>query len=53
MFDNYDWFKYYLDKLAAVTPEDVQRVAQSYLTTLNRTVGVYIPDGSVVFAEEE
>ncbi|HKP54772.1 MAG TPA: pitrilysin family protein [Chloroflexia bacterium] len=32
-----------LEKLAAVTPEDVQRVARTYLTQKNRTVGWFIP----------
>ena len=32
-----------LDKLAAVTPEDVRRVARAYLTRNNRTVGVFVP----------
>ena len=46
MFDSYSWFETYLDKLAAVTPEDVQRVAQSYLKKNTRVVGTYRPDGS-------
>jgi predicted Zn-dependent peptidase len=32
-----------LEKLAAVTPEDVQRVARTYLSQKNRTVGWFIP----------
>jgi zinc protease len=43
MFDTYDWFTTYLDKLSAVTPEDVQRVAQTYLRSRNRVVGIYLP----------
>jgi zinc protease len=43
MFASYDWFTSYLDKLAAVTPHDVQRVAQTYLRQQNRVCGVYIP----------
>lgn len=46
MFATYDWFLNYLDKLAGVTPEDVQRMAQKYFIPNNRTVGVYIPNGS-------
>ncbi len=45
MFATYDWFTSYLNNLAAVTPDDVQRVAQTYFLPQNRTVGVYIPDG--------
>ena len=32
-----------LEKLAAVTPEEVKRVALTYLTGKNRTVGWFIP----------
>ena len=32
-----------LDRLAAVTPEDVRRVAREYLIEKNRTVGWFIP----------
>jgi zinc protease len=32
-----------LDRLAAVTPQDVQRVARTYFTRNNRTVGVFVP----------
>jgi zinc protease len=32
-----------LDNLAAVTPDDVRRVAREYLTEQNRTVGWFIP----------
>lgn len=45
MFADYDWFLTYLDKLAAVTPVDVQRVAQQYLRAQARVVGVYVPSG--------
>lgn len=43
MFATYDWFLTYLDRLAAVTPQDVQRVAQYYLRPQNRILGVYLP----------
>lgn len=43
MFASYDWFLNYLEKLAAVTPQDVQRVAQEYLRPQSRVVGIYIP----------
>jgi zinc protease len=43
MFDSYDWVTGYLENLEAVTPEDVQRVAQEYLLPRNRIVGTYQP----------
>jgi zinc protease len=46
MFDTYDWFVSYLDRLAAVTPEDVQRIAQTYLRPQNRVLGTYLPGGN-------
>ena len=46
IFDNYDWFLTYLDKLAAVTPEEVQRVARTYLRPQKRVLGVYLPTGT-------
>ena len=45
MFDSYDWFLNYLDRLEAVTPDEVQRAAQKYLRPENRILGVYQPDG--------
>jgi len=41
-----DWFVYFLDRLAQVTPQDVQRAAQTYLLPKNRVVGVYIPSSN-------
>jgi len=46
MFATYDWFTSYLDNLAAVTPDDVQRVAQNYLRPNNRVLGIYVPTGN-------
>jgi zinc protease len=43
MFATVDWFNGYLERLAAVTPADVQRIAQTYLRQQNRTLGVYLP----------
>jgi zinc protease len=43
MFAEYGWFQSYLEKLATVTPADVQRVAQRYLQTRARVVGTYLP----------
>ncbi len=44
MFASVDWFTSYLDRLAKVTPEDVQRLAQTCLRPQNRTLGVYLPE---------
>ena len=53
MFDDYSWFTGYLDRLAQVTPADVQRAAQTYLRPDNRVVGVYIPNGEELPAGDE
>ena len=53
IFADYDWFLTYLDKLAEVTPEDVQRVAQKYLRPNKRVVGVYVPLGGEVEDDDE
>jgi zinc protease len=45
MFAKYEWFESYLDKLAAVTVKDVQRVANEYLKPQSRVVGTYVPLG--------
>jgi len=45
MFDHYDWFEHYLKRLEQVTPEDVQRIARSYLLKTCRVVGIFHPDG--------
>jgi zinc protease len=46
MFASVDWFTTYLDRLAVVTPEDVQRMAQTSLRPQQRTLGVYLPEAS-------
>jgi zinc protease len=43
MFANYNWFLDYVDRLAAVKPEDVQRIAQTWLRPQLRTLGIYLP----------
>jgi zinc protease len=40
---SHTWFEAYLERLMAVTIDDVQRVAQAYLKPSNRTVGWYVP----------
>lgn len=44
MFGSYDWFENYVDHLARVTPDDVLRIAQTYLKPENRVVGFYLPE---------
>ncbi len=39
------WFESFLDRLSAVTVDDVGRVAKAYLARRNRTVGHYVPQG--------
>lgn len=46
MYANQTWEETYLERLASVTPDDVQRVAQVYLRTENCVVGMYLPQGN-------
>lgn len=48
-----DWRLLFLnrDRLAKVTPADVQRVAAAYLKSANRTIGEFIPDAKPERAE--
>jgi zinc protease len=46
MFSTYEWYTTYLDQLAKVTPQDIQRVAQKYFQPMSRVVGTYIPKGN-------
>jgi zinc protease len=51
-----DWFVTFLDRLEAVTVEEIQRVANTYLRQSNRTVGHYLAEGRrgrTVVDEEE
>jgi zinc protease len=45
MFADYQWFVKYVELLDQVTPADVQRIAQTYLSVDNRVVGIYLPNG--------
>jgi zinc protease len=45
------WFDSYLPALEAVTPQDVQRIAQTYLRPKNRIVGIYSPTGEPAESE--
>jgi len=53
MFASYAWFENYLDCISAVTPQDVQRVAQTYLRPQARVLGIYQPTGLPLEAENE
>ena len=44
MFDKYDWFTSYMDRLNQVTPQQVQQAAQEYFNPNKRVVGVYSPE---------
>jgi zinc protease len=46
MFADYSWFENCLDNLAKVTPQDIQRVAQTYMKPQSRITGIYLPEGS-------
>ncbi len=46
MFAAYDWFLTYLEKLAKVTPANLQNAAQKYFRPQNRVVGTYLPTGA-------
>lgn len=41
-----EWLDSWLEKLVAVTADDVQRVAQTYFARAKQTVGWYVPEGS-------
>jgi zinc protease len=43
MIDDYSWHEHYLSRLGDVTPDDVQRVAQTCLRPQNRVLGLYLP----------
>ncbi len=43
MFSDYTWFETFLDRVSAITPENVLAVARKYLVPTNRVVGIYRP----------
>lgn len=45
MFSSYEWYTTYLDNLAKVTPQDIQRVARKYFQPASRVIGIYVPKG--------
>ncbi|MCE1253123.1 MAG: insulinase family protein [Anaerolineae bacterium] len=46
MFDSYNWFEAYIERLETITPADVLSAAQRYLSPARRVVGLYIPDNN-------
>ena len=45
MFDQYTWFTRYTEKLARVTPAEINSILEKYLVRDQRVVGIYHPDG--------
>jgi zinc protease len=45
MVESFRRLNTFLDSLSAVTKDDVQRVAQTYLRPTNRTIGWFVPEG--------
>jgi zinc protease len=45
MFADHTWLDSYVKRLSAVTPADVQRVANQFLTRDKVTVGQYLANG--------
>ena len=45
MFDHYDWFLNYVDRLNSVTPAILLEAAQRLLPSTRRVTGVYLPEG--------
>jgi zinc protease len=46
MFAKYEWFENFVAALEKITPQDVQRVAQTYLVPTRRVVGKYLPENT-------
>lgn len=46
MFDSYQWFLNYLDRLSTVKPEHVEHIARTYLIPKNRVLGIYLPENN-------
>jgi zinc protease len=44
MFDQYEWFTHYVEKLNQVTPQKIQKILQEYLIPNRRVVGIYLPE---------
>ena len=52
-FADYSWFSQYVERLAQVTTQDVQRIAQTYLLDKHRVVGRYQPGPEIKVEFEE
>jgi zinc protease len=50
MVDDWRYLTTYVERVRALTPDDVQRVAQKYLVTDDRTVGQFIPTADAAAA---
>ncbi len=44
MFADYAWFQNYLDRLSAISSDDVRKIAEKYLNPEQRVIGLYLPD---------
>lgn len=51
LISSHEYLDTFLDKLAQVTPEEVQRAAATYLAPDNRTLGWFLPTGEPVGGE--
>jgi zinc protease len=45
MFDQYNWFLEYVDRLKAVNPSQLMEKAQELLESSHRVTGIYVPEG--------
>jgi len=45
MFAEYEWFEFYLERIAEVQANQVMEMAQKYLIPSRRTVGIFLPSG--------
>lgn len=53
MFADYSWFSSFLQNLALVNPQDVQRVAQNLFKPNSRIIGIYRPNGQPTHEVDE
>jgi len=43
-FADYSWFTHYVESISAITPDMVHKIAQKYLRSDARVIGVYTPN---------